>query len=396
MFPDLEKAQEDIILLAGPSVHPDGMEDLPISAFKPKTLKYGHHESKFFLLFYEKGVRFIIHTANLIHQGLYNMAQGIWHQVSHSCDLNLARTCNTHELYKQCNSVSNVWRGKISNSNGASCRGWGDTIIGDGNSNDVYIDHQDFPQKTSGSPRSSEFEDDLRRYLDAIDFPKEIKRTDGSVARLDLSQAIRDFDFSHARAKLVTSVPGRHQQEDKLKFGQMAVRVALGREYFRSFDDAPPTSLALQFSSFPRLKKQYFDSIVESFSAGFRYPADPRIVWPTMKETKGSTGVEALIGDKKNIDIALGLQIPFYRFTTAHTSQEAAMPQIKTFVRYHVETGRIAWMVLASNNLSEGAWGVLEADGFQLLIKSFEIGVLLLPSLELEYLSQPKACQITI
>merc|ERR1712224_156713 len=66
------------------------------------------------------------------------------------------------------------------------------------------------------------------------------------------------------------------------------------------------------------------------------------------------------------------------------------MPQIKTFVRYHAETGRIAWMVLASNNLSEGAWGVLEADEFQLLIKSFEIGVLLLPSLELEYLRQPK------
>ena len=66
------------------------------------------------------------------------------------------------------------------------------------------------------------------------------------------------------------------------------------------------------------------------------------------------------------------------------------MPSIKTYLRYHAATGRIAWLVLASHNLSGSAWGALELDGTQLHIRSFELGVLMLPSLELAYLNQAK------
>ena len=44
--------------------------------------------------------------------------------------------------------------------------------------------------------------------------------------------------------------------------------------------------------------------------------------------------------------------------------------------------GRLAYMLLASHNLSKAAWGALEKKGAQLHIRHFEIGVLLLPSLE--------------
>ena len=113
------------------------------------------------------------------------------------------------------------------------------------------------------------------------------------MAHVDLCTAIEQVDFSLARAKLVTSVPGRHKQGENLKFGQMAVRVALSREKFDTFAGAEPASLALQFSSLPLLTRKYFDSMVKSFSAGFVHLANPGIVWPTAKEVMESAEGEA-------------------------------------------------------------------------------------------------------
>ena len=56
-----------------------------------------------------------------------------------------------------------------------------------------------------------------------------------------------------------------------------------------------------------------------------------------------------------------------------------AMPHIKTFLR-HVGKD-IAWLFLSSFNLSGAAWGKLERNENQLHIMSYEMGVLLLPSL---------------
>jgi tyrosyl-DNA phosphodiesterase-1 len=41
---------------------------------------------------------------------------------------------------------------------------------------------------------------------------------------------------------------------------------------------------------------------------------------------------------------------------------------------------KVAWFLLTSANLSKAAWGVLEKKGTQLRIRSYEIGVLLLPN----------------
>ena len=44
--------------------------------------------------------------------------------------------------------------------------------------------------------------------------------------------------------------------------------------------------------------------------------------------------------------------------------------------------GRMAYALLASHNLSKAAWGALQAGGSKLHIRHYELGVLLLPSLE--------------
>ncbi len=56
------------------------------------------------------------------------------------------------------------------------------------------------------------------------------------------------------------------------------------------------------------------------------------------------------------------------------------MPHIKTFLRQACD-GTMAWLVLGSHNLSGAAWGALERGGSQLLVRSFEMSVLLLPTL---------------
>ena len=57
------------------------------------------------------------------------------------------------------------------------------------------------------------------------------------------------------------------------------------------------------------------------------------------------------------------------------------MPHIKTYARY-LDDGRLGWALLTSSNLSQAAWGKLEKRGTQLYVKSYELGVLLLPSLQ--------------
>lgn len=58
-----------------------------------------------------------------------------------------------------------------------------------------------------------------------------------------------------------------------------------------------------------------------------------------------------------------------------------AVPHIKTYCRFRPSDRRLAWAIVASHNLSQAAWGKCEKNGMQLYIKSYELGVLLLPSL---------------
>ncbi|KAL9665794.1 hypothetical protein QQ045_000115 [Rhodiola kirilowii] len=59
-------------------------------------------------------------------------------------------------------------------------------------------------------------------------------------------------------------------------------------------------------------------------------------------------------------------------------SNSCAMPHIKTFARYKGQ--ELAWFLLTSANLSKAAWGALQKNNSQLMIRSYELGVLFLPS----------------
>ena len=55
------------------------------------------------------------------------------------------------------------------------------------------------------------------------------------------------------------------------------------------------------------------------------------------------------------------------------------MPHIKTFLRHRGSD--VAWFLLTSANLSKAAWGSLQRNDTQLMVRSYELGVLFLPSL---------------
>lgn len=50
---------------------------------------------------------------------------------------------------------------------------------------------------------------------------------------------------------------------------------------------------------------------------------------------------------------------------------------------------QVAWLLVCSHNMSKAAWGCLQKGGAQLFVRSYELGVLLLPSLEAAYRSHP-------
>lgn len=73
------------------------------------------------------------------------------------------------------------------------------------------------------------------------------------------------------------------------------------------------------------------------------------------------------------------------RYNGERAGRQYAMPHIKTYARY--QGSDLAWVLLASHNLSKAAWGSLQKKETQLMIRSYEMGVLFVPSAEQSFRS---------
>uniref|UniRef100_A0A8C9V2K4 Tyrosyl-DNA phosphodiesterase 1 n=1 Tax=Scleropages formosus TaxID=113540 RepID=A0A8C9V2K4_SCLFO len=56
------------------------------------------------------------------------------------------------------------------------------------------------------------------------------------------------------------------------------------------------------------------------------------------------------------------------------------MPHIKTYMRTSPDFAELSWFLVTSANLSKAAWGALEKNNTQMMVRSYELGVLFLPS----------------
>ncbi len=261
---------------------------------------------------------------------------------------------------------------------------------------------QSFPRKAAGAAASSDFEAQLVGYLACTQWPGG-GTLPGSEAVT--AQSLRAFDFSGARAALVTSVPGRHQGDALRAYGHMRVRALLEAE---SFDASLIGSdIVLQYAAIASVTRRWMQEMLASFGAGrgddaaatplgvppvVEAPGQPRahVVWPTIQEIQRSAGGWGTGGALPAS--ATHLADPLLRCRLARWSgvpgAEGAEgrarypPHVKSFWRVDAATGGLAYVLLASHNGSRAAWGALEKPHApQLHIKSYEVGVLLLPRL---------------
>ncbi|XP_039796386.1 tyrosyl-DNA phosphodiesterase 1-like isoform X4 [Panicum virgatum] len=289
----------------------------------PLPISFGTHHSKAMLLVYPQGIRVVVHTANMIHVDWNNKSQGLW--------------------------------------------------------------MQDFPWKDAKDiNKKVPFENDLVDYLSALKWP-EFRVNLPVVGDVNINASFfRRFDYSSAMVRLIGSVPGYHAGPSIKKWGHMKLRSVLEECTFeKQFCKSP---LIYQFSSLGSLDEKWMSEFTYSLSAGKSDDGSPLgigkplIVWPTVEDVRcsieGYAAGSCIPSPQKNVEKDF-LRKYWTRWKADHVGRCRAMPHIKTFTRYNGQN--IAWFLLTSSNLSKAAWGALQKNNTQLMIRSYELGVLFLP-----------------
>ncbi|KAK4485110.1 hypothetical protein RD792_007720 [Penstemon davidsonii] len=284
---------------------------------KPRLpISYGTHHSKAMFLVYPRGVRVIVHTANLIYVDWNNKSQGLWMQ-------------------------DFPWKDQNTTSNGCG------------------------------------FETDLIDYLSALKWP-EFNVDLPAIGSFNINASFfKKFDYSSATVRLIASVPGYHSGTSVRKWGHMKLRSILEECTFeKEFEKSP---LIYQFSSLGSLDEKWMAELTSSMSAGTtedKKPlglGKPLIIWPTVENVRcsleGYAAGNAIPSPLKNVEKEF-LKKYWAKWKASHTGRCRAMPHIKTFTRYNGQN--LAWFLLTSANLSKAAWGALQKNNSQLMIRSYE------------------------
>ncbi|KAG9454151.1 hypothetical protein H6P81_007055 [Aristolochia fimbriata] len=289
----------------------------------PLPISYGTHHSKAMFLVYPHGLRVVVHTANLIYVDWNNKSQGLW--------------------------------------------------------------MQDFPLKDENYQKARcSFETDLVDYLTALKWPEfNVKLPNFGNVCFNAS-FFKKFDYSCAMVRLIASVPGYHSGSNLKKWGHMKLRDVLQDGTFaKEFVQSP---LVYQFSSLGSLDEKWMAEFASSTSSGMSDIKTPlglgkvQIIWPTVEDVRcsleGYAAGSCIPSPQKNVEKDF-LKKYWTKWKAKHTGRCRAMPHIKTYTRYNGQN--IAWFLLTSANLSKAAWGALQKNNSQLMIRSYELGVLFLP-----------------
>ncbi|KAK3687303.1 tyrosyl-DNA phosphodiesterase I [Podospora appendiculata] len=320
------------------------------AAFLPEM--FGTHHSKMMVLLRHDGTaQIVIHTANMIARDWTNMTQAVWR----SPLLPLLHTPSTNQ----------------------------DTV----------------PEPRIGS--GEKFKIDLLNYLRAYDKQRSTCR--------QIVDELRRYDFSAIRGSLIASVPGRHNiyDDSPTRWGWAAMKQAL-----KVVPIQPAAAeIAVQVSSIATLgptdnwlKNTFFSSL----SGGMRGPglslgsvSKPafKVMFPTPDEIRKSLD-GYVSGGSIHTKIQSAQQVKQLQYLKpmlchwANDSEDGAelgdapineagrqraAPHIKTYIRYADKS--IDWALVTSANLSKQAWGEAANGAGEMRISSYEIGVLVWPSL---------------
>lgn len=247
-----------------------------------------------------------------------------------------------------------------------------------------------------------------------------------------LVQNLAKYDFSAIQAALVASVPGRHNiydETEETKWGWAALKQALQNVPVQE----GKSQIVVQISSIATLgptdtwlRRTLFESFKASKNKPGRREPTFKIVFPTPDEIRRSlngyvsgASIHTKVQSAQQAKQLLYLK-PFFchwandapngqrkflyhdnlifffcwpKLTPSHNHielgqdapvQEAgrkrAAPHIKTYIRYGADAS-IDWALTTSANLSKQAWGEAVNGAGEVRIASWEIGVLVWPSL---------------
>ncbi|KAB0354950.1 hypothetical protein FD755_022409, partial [Muntiacus reevesi] len=289
-------------------------------------IAFGTHHTKMMLLLYEEGLRVVIHTSNLIREDWHQKTQGIW----------------LSPLY---------------------------------------------PRIVHGTHRSGEsatlFKADLISYLAAYN----------AAPLKEWIDTIQEHDLSKTNVYLIASTPGRFQGNQKDNWGHFRFRKLL-KEHASPIPKAESWPVIGQFSIIGSmganeskwLCSEFKESLVtlgrESRTLGSAVPLHliyPSVenVWTSLEgyPAGGSLPYSIQTAEKQN-----WLHSYFHKWSADTSGRSNAMPHIKRYMRASPDFSQIAWFRVTSAILSKAAWGALEKNGTQLMIRSYELSVLFLPS----------------
>lgn len=285
---------------------------------------YGTHHTKMMLLLYKEGLRVVIHTANMVPTDWAQKTQAIW----------VGPVCPR------------------------------------------------LAPGSSGGDSETGFRTDLLNYLSAY----------GDTHINEWCHYIRTHDFSAVKVFLVGSVPGRHTGTRKSCFGHLRLRNLLSQHGPSKDLVSNHWPLVAQFSSIGSLGAsaeswllgEFLSSLSTTKGSMVTAQSVPlKLVFPSVDDVRCSLeGYPAGASIPYSIvtaDKQRWLDSFFHLWKSERLGRTAASPHIKTYTRLSPSGKQIAWLLVTSANLSKAAWGALEKNGSQLMIRSYELGVLLFP-----------------
>ncbi|XP_040598573.1 tyrosyl-DNA phosphodiesterase 1 isoform X2 [Mesocricetus auratus] len=236
---------------------------------------------------------------------------------------------------------------------------------------------------TSGES-STHFKADLISYLMSYNAPSLQEWID----------TIQEHDLSETNVYLVGSTPGRFQGSHKDNWGHFRLRKLL-RMHAPSVPKDECWPIVGQFSSIGSLGPDESKWLCSEFKESLlalredgRIPGKSAVplhlIYPSVENVRTS-----LEGYPAGGSLPYGIQTAekqnwlhsyFHKWSAETSGRSNAMPHIKTYMRPSSDFSKLAWFLVTSANLSKAAWGTLEKNGTQLMIRSYELGVLFLPS----------------
>ncbi|KAM4662871.1 tyrosyl-DNA phosphodiesterase 1 isoform 2-T2 [Discoglossus pictus] len=291
-------------------------------------IAYGTHHTKMMLLLYKEGLRVVIHTSNLIRDDWHQKSQGIW----------------LSPLYPQLPEGASV----------------------------------------SAGESATNFRSDLVAYLDSYKSP----------SLKEWTEIIKKHDFSETRVYLIGSTPGRFLGNEKEKWGHFRLRKIL-RENSSSIPGEESWPIIGQFSSIGSMGadktkwlhsefRESLKTLGKSVKSLQKSETPLHLIYPSVDNVR--TSLEGFpAGGSLPYSIQTAQKQPwlhsyFHKWKAETSGRSNAMPHIKTYMRLSPDFQELAWFAVTSANLSKAAWGSLEKNGTQLFIRSYELGVLFLPS----------------